>query len=164
MEFQGKNLNVEFQGKAGHPRNFIKNIEMSALHCFFCGGKECKYENWKLWTGEKYQGVNAVDGLFSNWITNKILAMQRPSTRLIKEYNLISAFKEKKIGAIFNLQSFGEHVSCGDGIEQTSGFSYLPETFIENNIKYYNFGWYCFSMICNAFLGLIWTLLISISC
>lgn len=140
---------------------------MSALHCFFCGGKECKYENWKLWTGEKYQGVNAVEGLFSNWITNKILAMQRPSTRLIKEYNLISAFKAKKIGAVFNLQSFGEHMSCGDGIEQTSGFSYLPETFIENNIKYYNFRWYrfyCFWMICNALFRADMDTPISMSC
>jgi hypothetical protein len=43
-------------------------LKMSAIHCFFCGGKECKYENWKLWLPDKgYMGVNAIDGLFSNW-------------------------------------------------------------------------------------------------
>ncbi|TPX71446.1 hypothetical protein SpCBS45565_g01033 [Spizellomyces sp. 'palustris'] len=54
--------------------------------------------------------------------------MQRPSTRLISEYKLTSKFRQLGIGSIFNLEEFGEHASCGDGIELTSGFSYLPET------------------------------------
>jgi hypothetical protein len=104
---------------------------MSAVHCFFCGGANCKYENWKLWTNTKYAGVNAIDGIFSSWITPKILASQRPSTRLIKEFDLINVLKGKGIAAIFNLQSPGEHASCGDGNEPSSGFSYIPEHFME---------------------------------
>ncbi|KAL2919716.1 hypothetical protein HK105_200630 [Polyrhizophydium stewartii] len=114
---------------------------MSAIHCFFCGGKECKYENWRLWTPDKYAGVNAIDGLYSSWITDDILAMQRPSTRLINEYGLVKKFQECGIRSIFNLQESGEHASCGDGIEPSSGFSYLPETWMDNGIFYYNFGW-----------------------
>ncbi|KAK6092180.1 hypothetical protein MT418_007426 [Batrachochytrium dendrobatidis] len=114
---------------------------MSTIHCFFCGGKECKYENWRLWTTEKYVGVNAIDGLFCNWITDNILAMQRPSTRLMKEYGLISKFQELDIRSIFNLQESGEHAMCGDGNEIQSGFSYLPENWMDNAIFYYNFGW-----------------------
>ena len=95
-----------------------------------------------------YQGVNAIDGLYSNWITNHIMAMQRPSTRLIKEYDLINVFLQNNIKAIFNLQLPGEHVSCGDGVE-ASGFSYIPgfsllfnaEHFMDFGISYYNFGW-----------------------
>ncbi|KAJ3217837.1 Protein tyrosine phosphatase domain-containing protein 1 [Clydaea vesicula] len=64
--------------------------------------------------------------------------MARPSTRLLKNYNLIEKFG---IHAIFNLQESGEHASCGDGNEEKSGFSYLPENFMENDIYYYNFGW-----------------------
>lgn len=103
--------------------------------CFFCGGKECKYENYKLWP------ENSIEGLYSNWITPHILAMQRPSTRLIKEHNLINVFLGHNIRSVFNLQSYGEHVSCGDGIEASSGFSYLPEQFMDSGISYYNFGW-----------------------
>ena len=67
--------------------------------------------------------------------------MQRPSTRIINEYEIIKVFNESSIGAIFNLQCPGEHLSCGDGVEPLSGFSYLPEKFIESNIMHYNFGW-----------------------
>jgi protein tyrosine phosphatase domain-containing protein 1 len=58
-----------------------------------------------------------------------------------------------KIGAIVNLQLPGEHASCGDGTHP-SGFSYLPEEFMNNQstdhqlcwhnfrvVYYYNFGW-----------------------
>jgi protein tyrosine phosphatase domain-containing protein 1 len=67
--------------------------------------------------------------------------MQRPSTRIIKEYNIIDVFLEQNIRSVFNLQSPGEHLSCGDGVEKSSGFSYLPDTFMDNGISYYNFGW-----------------------
>lgn len=67
--------------------------------------------------------------------------MQRPSTRLMKEYDLINTFAKIGIKSIFNLQTSGEHASCGDGIEKSSGFSYLPEDFIDAGISYYNFGW-----------------------
>ncbi|KAI8892218.1 hypothetical protein BC833DRAFT_612366 [Globomyces pollinis-pini] len=114
---------------------------MSAIHCFFCGGKECKYENYKLWSPDKYAGTNALDGLFSSWITDNILAMQRPSTRLIKEYHLLEKFIDQKVLSIFNLQTFGEHASCADGIDPQTGFSYNPDHFMDKGISYYNFGW-----------------------
>ena len=114
---------------------------MSAIHCFFCGGQNCKYENYQLWTQESnYAGQNAFDGLYSSWITNDILATQRPSTRLNQEYSLIKQFRDADITAIFNLQMFGEHASCGDGIN-TQGFSYSPLEYMSKNIAYYNFGW-----------------------
>ncbi|KAG7229700.1 hypothetical protein INR49_012747 [Caranx melampygus] len=42
---------------------------------------------------------------------------------------------------VINLQRPGEHASCGNALEQESGFTYRPETFMEAGIYYYNFGW-----------------------
>ncbi|XP_045931143.1 protein tyrosine phosphatase domain-containing protein 1 isoform X2 [Micropterus dolomieu] len=42
---------------------------------------------------------------------------------------------------VINLQRPGEHASCGNPLEQESGFTYRPETFMEAGIYYYNFGW-----------------------
>ncbi|KAJ1332385.1 hypothetical protein BSLG_008689 [Batrachochytrium salamandrivorans] len=58
--------------------------------------------------------------------------MQRPSSRLIKEFDLVTKFQEHQIHSIFNLQEAGEHAMCGDGNEPLSGFSYLPETWMDN--------------------------------
>ena len=113
---------------------------MSALHCLFCGGADCKYENWLNWLHDS-DHPNALDGLYSNWINNEIIAMQRPSTRLIKIFDIIAQFKELGIKAVFNLQIPGEHKKCGDGIEYESKFAYLPEIFMDNLILYFNFGW-----------------------
>jgi protein tyrosine phosphatase domain-containing protein 1 len=57
--------------------------------------------------------------------------MQRPSTRLIQDYELQKKFKELNIVAIFCLQQLGEHAACGDGLESNSGLSYLPETWMD---------------------------------
>ena len=105
---------------------------MSYVHCLFCGGKECKFEKWRLWTSDPTH-PNAIDGLYSNWITNTIMARARPSSRLIKEFKLVEAFKENDIGSIINLQEAGEHEQCGDGIEVQSGFAYLPEVWMNAN-------------------------------
>eukprot|EP00164_Ancoracysta_twista_P005367 GFYU01007340.1.p1 GENE.GFYU01007340.1~~GFYU01007340.1.p1 ORF type:complete len:591 (-),score=128.05 GFYU01007340.1:145-1917(-) len=107
------------------------------IHCTFCRGAKCKHENWELQKG----GNSAIKGLNSNWITNNILAMQRPSTRLVNEFEIVKQFKEAGITGIMNVQERGEHAWCGDGIEESSGFSYLPETFMNNNIFFYNYGW-----------------------
>ena len=103
--------------------------------CLFCNGKDCKHENY-INQIEK----NGIYGLHSSWITSEILAMQRPSNRIIKQYDIIKQFKTTNIGAIINCQELGEHPICGDGIVE-SGFSYSPEEFMNNNIYYYNFGW-----------------------
>lgn len=103
--------------------------------CHFCGGKSCHHEN------HANHPSPAIKGLHSDWITNEILATQRPSTRLIKEFDIPKLFRENYIFSIFNLQEPGEHPYCGDGIEKNSGFSYQPEDFYKEGIYFYNFGW-----------------------
>lgn len=39
------------------------------------------------------------------------------------------------IKSIINLQRPGEHASCGNPLEQESGFTYLPEAFMEAGSK-----------------------------
>lgn len=97
--------------------------------CRFCMGKSCKHENWK----KNPKNPAGLDGIHCDWITEDILATQRPSSRIIKEYNLIESFKKNHIYSIFCLQEPGEHPYCGDGIHQSSGLSYLPEEFYERN-------------------------------
>ncbi|KAJ3327162.1 Protein tyrosine phosphatase domain-containing protein 1 [Blyttiomyces sp. JEL0837] len=114
---------------------------MSSLHCAFCGGVNCKYENYTLWTDDN-ACPNAIEGLYSNWITDSILAMQRPSTRKIRAYKLIETFIYNNITGIFNLQLPYEHQNCGDGLdERGSGFSYDPEDFMKFGISHFAFGW-----------------------
>ncbi|XP_074770233.1 protein tyrosine phosphatase domain-containing protein 1 isoform X5 [Athene noctua] len=67
--------------------------------------------------------------------------MARPSTELIEKYNIIEQFERCGIKTIINLQRPGEHASCGNPLEQESGFTYLPEAFMEAGIYFYNFGW-----------------------
>jgi protein tyrosine phosphatase domain-containing protein 1 len=88
--------------------------------CLFCGGSSCKQENWKN------NPNSVIKGLDSDWITEQILAMQRPSSRLIKEFGILEQFKEHNITAVFNLEEPGEHPYCGDGIMESTGFSYDP--------------------------------------
>ncbi|CAH8848418.1 unnamed protein product [Trichobilharzia szidati] len=44
------------------------------------------------------------------------------------------------ICSIFNMQTPGEHSSCGYGV-LSSGFSYEPSQFMQRNIFFYNFSW-----------------------
>lgn len=103
--------------------------------CRFCLGASCKRENYKL-----QKRPCAVDGLHSDYVTDDIVAMQRPSTRLIKEHSIIDQFKKQNIGAILCLQTPGEHPHCGDGIHP-EGLSYLPEAFMDHGVFFYNFFW-----------------------
>ena len=73
-----------------------------------------------------------------DWITNDFLATQRPSSRIIKEYNICEQFKEHHIYAIFCLQEPGEHPYCGDGIHEDSGLSYYPEEFYKSKDSLFN--------------------------
>ncbi|KAJ9575418.1 hypothetical protein L9F63_025630, partial [Diploptera punctata] len=73
-------------------------------------------------------------------VTDDILAMARPSTDTIKNKNIIGQFKSLGINSIINLQKPGEHASCGSPLK-SSGFTYDPNMFMENNIYFYNFGW-----------------------
>ncbi|XP_069693915.1 protein tyrosine phosphatase domain-containing protein 1-like [Periplaneta americana] len=115
----------------------LRRVTPNGIQCsFFCGGKHCKYENPETWDASHM----AIDGIFSHWVTDDILAMARPSTELIKNKNIIGQFKSLGINSIINLQKPGEHASCGNPLE-SSGFTYDPNIFMENNIYFYNFGW-----------------------
>mmetsp|Transcript_4798 Transcript_4798/g.10083 ORF Transcript_4798/g.10083 Transcript_4798/m.10083 type:complete len:588 (-) Transcript_4798:255-2018(-) len=118
---------------------FFKHI-WSRIHCkYFCKGKHCKREDFRK--QKKYATSHAIPGLHSSWATEDIIACQRPSSRLIKEYELIDSFKKAGIGAVVNLQERGEHPHCGDGIHRSSGFSYFPAEFMDHDIFFYNFSW-----------------------
>ncbi|KAM9860218.1 protein tyrosine phosphatase domain-containing protein 1 [Aulostomus maculatus] len=102
-----------------------------------CGGRACKYENPSRWSDKE----QAIKGLYSSWITDNLLAMARPSREIIEKYNIIEQFQRCGLKTVINLQRPGEHASCGNPLEQESGFTYHPETFMEAGIFYYNFGW-----------------------
>ena len=109
------------------------------LRCLFCGGLECKHENYI----NNIENNNAITGLNSNYITDDVIASQRPSEVLINKYNLIKTFKEKNIGLIINLQREGEHPFCGPNAYHltSSGFSYNPSVFTGNDILCRLYGW-----------------------
>ena len=97
------------------------------VRCLFCGGKLCKrcgptaYQNC----------VNpGIDKVHSSWITDSILAMQRPTDELIEgNAKLLEQFEIAGITAIFNLTEPGEHPYCGSSL-RSSGFTYTPERFM----------------------------------
>ena len=109
------------------------------LRCFFCGGKNCKHENFL----NNINNNNAIRGLNSNYITDDIIASQRPSEFLINKYNLVKLFKDINIGLIINLQREGEHPYCGPNAYHltSSGFSYNPSIFTGNDILCRLYGW-----------------------
>ena len=108
------------------------------LRCTFCRGKYCNRCGPTAFLSQVPRGP--IDGLHSNWVTGDVLACQRPSTRIIKEFDLINQFKRNRITAIVNLQEPFEHPFCGDKINK-GGFSYRPEEFMDNGIFFYNFPW-----------------------
>ncbi|XP_074735914.1 protein tyrosine phosphatase domain-containing protein 1 isoform X5 [Strix uralensis] len=116
----------------------LRHVIPGHMQCSMaCGGRACKYENPARWSDQE----QAIKGLYSSWVTNNILATARPSTELIEKYNIIEQFERCGIKTIINLQRPGEHASCGNPLEQESGFTYLPEAFMEAGIYFYNFGW-----------------------
>ncbi|CAF0855375.1 unnamed protein product [Rotaria sp. Silwood1] len=96
-----------------------------------CRGASCKYERSDYWRPEQM----AIDGIFSHWITNNILACSRPTAR---HSDLKKLFYEAGIRAIFNLESPDEHIFCGHG-NHSSGFSYDPSEFMDAGIFVYNY-------------------------
>ncbi|KAK2583033.1 hypothetical protein KPH14_009075 [Odynerus spinipes] len=113
----------------------LRKFTPQAIQCaIFCGGSRCKYENPKAWPPVHM----AIQNIFSHWVTDDVLAMARPSTAQIVKKNIIGQFQGWSIKTIINLQTPGEHASCGGPLEQ-SGFTYDPNIFMRNNIYYYNF-------------------------
>ncbi|XP_026097185.1 protein tyrosine phosphatase domain-containing protein 1-like [Carassius auratus] len=102
-----------------------------------CGGQNCKYEDPSHW-GEDDQ---AIRGIYSSWITDNLLAMARPSTKIMERFEVIDQFLRYGLRSVINLQCPGEHASCGDPLDPQSGFTYRPETFMEAGIYFYNFRW-----------------------
>jgi len=97
------------------------------VRCLFCGWSNCRRCGLDAYLNCDNPALNKVH---SNWITESILAMQRPSDDLIDSVNLIHQFTERGITAIFNLTEPGEHPFCGSGNENSSGFPYTPEKFM----------------------------------
>lgn len=62
---------------------------------------------------------------------------------LIAKYDLITQFKQKKIGLIVNVQRPGEHPYCGPnkGLDIPSGFTYSPSLFTSEGIEVKLSGW-----------------------
>ena len=108
----------------------------SVMICMFCGGKNCKHEDFTLHKNPAIYGLN------SDKIDENIYASQRPANSLIEKYNLVSKFKELNIGLIINLQVPGEHPLCGpiDKLDE-SGFSYSPSLFESEGIHVLLCGW-----------------------
>ena len=119
--------------------NIISNeplFSLKEIHiCIFCGGKNCKHEDFRNHKNPAIYGLN------SDKIDDNIYASQRPSNSLIKKYNLISKFKELEIGFIVNLQLPGEHPYCGPDSLDESGFSYSPSIFESEGIHVGLYGW-----------------------
>ncbi|XP_033879788.3 protein tyrosine phosphatase domain-containing protein 1-like isoform X1 [Acipenser ruthenus] len=116
----------------------LRHVIPGHMQCSMaCGGRACKYENPSRWSDEE----QAIKGLYSSWITDNLLAMARPSTEIIEKYNIIKQFQRYDVKTIINLQRPGEHASCGNALEQESGFTYRPEIFMDAGIYFYNFGW-----------------------
>ncbi|OQR86079.1 hypothetical protein ACHHYP_10988 [Achlya hypogyna] len=117
------------------PREWEKSL---TIKCRFCGGPKCKRcsEHAALLKTD-----SPVTGLHADWVTESILGMMRPSSRLMQTYRIAEQFTHLKIKAVFNLTMPGEHPHCGDG-NGISGFPYDPEMdLMAHQIQFYNFGW-----------------------
>ncbi len=82
---------VLFNYQAGESLRHSVPHEMQCS--MFCGGRRCKYESAAHWKKEQM----AVEGIYSHWVTESILAMARPNTQLIKQGGLIQQFRKHGI-------------------------------------------------------------------
>ena len=68
----------------------LRRVSAGSLQCaLFCGGQSCKYEGASHWGAEDM----AIKGLYSHWVTDRILAMARPSTKQLQEDSVIQEFQ-----------------------------------------------------------------------
>jgi hypothetical protein len=124
-----------------------------SVRCVFCRGVACKRcgENAYL------NAISpAIEKFHCNWITDEILAMQRPADELFASIDLLGQFKALQITAVLNLTEPGEHPFCGYG-NKSSGFPYSPERLMAvgsespvtfslffclfSLVKHFNFAW-----------------------
>lgn len=109
-----------------------------AYKCLLCGGDTCKRCGPTAYLQLEYP---ALERVHSTWITDAVLAMQRPTEIIMSEAHLIEQFQRNRIKAIFNLTEVGEHPFCGCGNLVCSGFSYNPEQFMRAGINHFNYSW-----------------------
>ena len=67
--------------------------------------------------------------------------MARPNVSAIKKHKVVEQFQAAGIKSIINLQTPGEHASCGPNLLLQSAFTYDPNDFMTRDIFYYNFAW-----------------------
>mmetsp|Transcript_30956 Transcript_30956/g.30605 ORF Transcript_30956/g.30605 Transcript_30956/m.30605 type:complete len:342 (+) Transcript_30956:2-1027(+) len=115
-------------------RTTTRNFDMrNKFFCLVCGGSSCRNENWLIHPNPALKGLN------SSWVTENIIASQRLTTRIIKEFNLLEEFQKHNITNVINLQLPGEHPFCGDGLKPGEDFSYTQADL--PGIKVHNLGW-----------------------
>jgi hypothetical protein len=102
------------------------------VRCMVCGGKDCS--KCGLFAYKKLDKP-AIEKLHSSWITDYIVAMQRPNNETLEKGGALEDMKKKKITAIFNLTEPGEHPYCGTGILHECGFPYSPEIVMKAGSK-----------------------------
>jgi len=89
----------------------LRRVSAGSFQCaVFCGGQNCKYEGSSHWK----ENEMAVQGLYSHWITDSILAMARPSTSLLQNNGLIQEFKRYQLYIAFFLLVIMKEVIFGD--------------------------------------------------
>ncbi|XP_055340605.1 protein tyrosine phosphatase domain-containing protein 1-like isoform X2 [Paramacrobiotus metropolitanus] len=119
----------------------VRRVAPENSQCsLFCGGRKCKYENEAYWAMDH----QAIKGIYSHWINDKILAMARPSTYAIEKHGIIEQFNRLGIKTLLNLQCRGEHPHCGPDVALVTpnqDFSYNPQTFMDAGVYFYNYGW-----------------------
>ncbi|KAG1650963.1 Protein tyrosine phosphatase domain-containing protein 1 [Nymphon striatum] len=73
----------------------IRCYTSNRLQCpAFCKGKNCKYDTPNCWPRDQM----AINGVYSHWITEDIIAMSRPSAKVIETYSIIEQFQRKDYG------------------------------------------------------------------
>ncbi|KRZ20403.1 Protein tyrosine phosphatase domain-containing protein 1, partial [Trichinella pseudospiralis] len=114
----------------------LRLVPRNSLCRMFCRGSRCKYCNPDLIP----DNMKIIDGIYSTWVTEDILAIARPSEEGIERFQLIEQLAKCGVKSIFNLQLPFEHAHCGNPLTE-HGFSYDPEIFMEHGMAHYNFGW-----------------------
>ena len=120
----------------------IRKVAAGPRLCkMFCNGAACQYCTDVKWTGSG----QAIDGIFSTWVSDAILAISRPTQLALRKHDLLAALLRHNVRCIINLQEKGEHATCGEGNLPT-GFSYSIPEFVASGIDVHVFGWIDFGV------------------